>query len=330
MNPRAKIPPKKKSASASALVEKRRLRIPLPRVSKSWIPNAFTLTSLFLGFSSILASIQSIKEIILLGQPERAWEADPKRYLAYAGILIVSGCILDMLDGILARALQVSSEFGKQLDSMADLVTFGIAPGVLFYTVILFAGHSFHDVGGVVISVPSFIPDHVVNNLFLLKLLAFLFPTCAVIRLARFNNAPSTPYFVGIPSTFAGGAVAIFLTFNVSIPPVQGLLIKMGVGEIPFFSAVYNVCYGVFKNFLFLLISYLVLAFGMVSTIRFYKVRYYLNRMSKKGRIVFLVAFAAGGFLFFQYALLAFALYYFVHSTVKHFYFNKFPEKTRY
>ncbi len=309
-------------------VVKRRLRIPLPRVSKSWIPNAFTLTSLFLGFSSILASIQSVKEIIYIGQPGHP-DASPERYLAYAGILIVSGCILDMMDGVLARALQVSSEFGKHLDSMADLVTFGIAPGVLFYTVLLFAGHSFPSVG-VVISVAHFIPDAVVNNLFLLKVLAFLFPTCAVIRLARFNNAPSTPYFTGIPSTFAGGAVAVFLTFNVSIPPVQGFLIKMGVGEIPVFTAIYDACYGVFKNFLFLLISYLILAFGMVSTIRFYKVRYYLKRMSRRGRVLFLIGFAASGLLFFQYALLLFALYYFIHSTYKHFYFKKYPEKADY
>ena len=80
------------------------------------IPNFITILNLICGISSIIALL--------------------KYELIYSGILIFAGAIFDLADGLLARALNVTSEIGKQLDSFADMVTFGIAPGVLMYQLI--------------------------------------------------------------------------------------------------------------------------------------------------------------------------------------------------
>ena len=80
------------------------------------IPNFITILILVCGISSI---------IVLF-----------KYELIYSGILIFAGAIFDLADGLLARALNATSEIGKQLDSFADMVTFGVAPGVLMYQLI--------------------------------------------------------------------------------------------------------------------------------------------------------------------------------------------------
>ncbi len=306
-----------------------------PPVQKSWIPNTFTLLSLFFGFSSILASIQSVKEVVYLVEnqaiPALQRDADPKRYLAFAGFCIILGTVLDLLDGMLARALGVSSEFGKHLDSMADLVTFGIAPGVLFYTVTLYAGHSFRDTG-INYYVDPYLPDFLINNLFLIKLLAFAFPICAVIRLARFNNLPNLPYFVGVPSTFAGGAVALFLSFSLTtLPLITFVHWLFGIQlDWPLLAWLQKISQVVFSNFVFLLVSTLSLAFLMVSGVRFYKVKYFLNKLKGKTKVVFLVSFVALALLFYQYVLGITALFYFTFSVYRHFYFKVYPQRADY
>ncbi|MBN8215175.1 MAG: CDP-alcohol phosphatidyltransferase family protein [Spirochaetes bacterium] len=309
-----------------------KLRLPKNpvRPNKSWIPNFATLTSLFFGFSSILASLQAVKEIIVYLTPETMRAGEPQRYLAYAGIFIIAGVLLDFMDGMLARALGVQSEFGKHLDSMADLVTFGIAPGVLFYVVTLFAGHSLPETG-VVYNVAHYVPDWLVNNLFLVKVLSFLFPICAVVRLARFNNLPPQPWFSGVPSTFAGGTVALFLVFSLVNPPVEVLFKQYHVLQnISFFASVAEFFRALFRNFLFLLVTYSALALLMISPIRFYKIKYHLARLPRRGKILVLVAIIVGTGLFFQYALILAAIYYFGHSIVRHFWFLLYPEKEVY
>jgi CDP-diacylglycerol--serine O-phosphatidyltransferase len=323
---------KKESKLVGRLIALKRFR---PPVKKSWIPNTFTLLSLFFGFSSILASIQSVKEVVYLMEnlslPYLQRDADPKRYLAFAGFCIILGTVLDLLDGMLARALGVSSEFGKHLDSMADLVTFGIAPGVLFYTVTLYAGHSFRDTG-INYHVDPYLPDFLINNLFLIKLLAFAFPICAVIRLARFNNLPNLPYFVGVPSTFAGGAVALFLSFTLTTLPAITIFhfLTGDVLNLSMVNGFTNAAYGLFNNFLFLLLTTLCLAFLMVSEIRFYKVRYFLSKFKGKSKVVFLVSFFVLAVLFYQYVLALTALFYFCFSVIRHFYFKFYPSRADY
>ena len=103
-------------------------------------------------------------------------------HFAAAGLLLLLGAALDTIDGWLARKLNQASEYGAQLDTIADLVTFGIAPFVIIAT-------RYSDVR--------------------IQLIAFLLPICAGLRLARYNMLRAKKYqgFVGLPvglSTVAG------------------------------------------------------------------------------------------------------------------------------
>jgi CDP-diacylglycerol---serine O-phosphatidyltransferase len=146
-------------------------------MSKRYIPNALTFGNLFCGFLSLGYIInQDIRN---------------------ATILIFIAMMLDALDGRAARILGVSNDFGKELDSLADIVSFGIAPAFLaIYTYFIDYG-----MAGMVI--------------------AGVFPLFGAYRLARFNltstNEPSK-YFRGIPITFAGGLVAFLVLFYKVIP----------------------------------------------------------------------------------------------------------------
>ena len=130
------------------------------------IPNFITILNLVCGISSI---------IVLF-----------KYDLIYSGILIFAGAIFDIADGLLARALNVTSEIGKQLDSFADMVTFGVAPGVLMYQLI----------------------DNQTLDIIELSYIAFLIPIFSSIRLSKFNiDNRQTTSFIGLPTP----AAAIFI-----------------------------------------------------------------------------------------------------------------------
>ena len=130
------------------------------------IPNFITILNLVCGISSI---------IVLF-----------KYDLIYSGILIFAGAIFDLADGLLARALNVTSEIGKQLDSFADMVTFGVAPGVLMYQLI----------------------DNQTLDIIELSYIAFLIPIFSSIRLSKFNiDNRQTTAFIGLPTP----AAAIFI-----------------------------------------------------------------------------------------------------------------------
>lgn len=114
--------------------------------------------------------------------------------LDWAAVLIVMGMLFDGFDGRLARLLNVSTEFGKQLDSLSDLVTFGVAPAMLAYSTSL---HQFGMPWGVIALLP--------------------FPLMGALRLARFNvHTGGDGFFIGVPITLAGGLLALFLLYNVN------------------------------------------------------------------------------------------------------------------
>jgi len=104
-----------------------------------------------------------------------------------ASILILIAAFLDRFDGILARKMGTSSEFGKELDSLADLVSFGVAPALTAYLWRL------GDMG--------------IAGL----LIIILYVLCGALRLARFNIMNVSGYFLGIPITIAGALVAIII-----------------------------------------------------------------------------------------------------------------------
>ena len=138
------------------------------------IPNSFTSLSLLLGIASIVTS--------QIGELELA-----------AWIIVWCG-LLDVLDGLSARLLKATSDFGAEFDSMADLVSFGVAPAVLM----LNTGLQVADI-------------HKESPQFWVLLAAIgVFTLCGAMRLARFNlfsDQPSHGWFTGIPITAAGGGM---------------------------------------------------------------------------------------------------------------------------
>ena len=149
------------------------------------IPNSFTALSLLLGITSIVTT--------QVGELELA-----------AWIIVWCG-LIDMLDGVSARLLKATSDFGAEFDSMADLVSFGVAPAMLM----LNAGIQ---IGGTQQGADQFL---------LLVVAIAVFALAGAMRLARFNlisDQPGTGWFAGIPITAAGGgmvpAVVLVLIHN--------------------------------------------------------------------------------------------------------------------
>ena len=131
------------------------------------LPTLFTVGNLFCGYLSVWCSIRGTFEI--------------------AAVLIIAAGILDGLDGRIARMTHSTSAFGEQYDSMADLMSFGVAPAVLAYS---WGLSDFHRLGWMV---------------------SFLFVVCGSMRLARFNiqtHVVDKRYFVGLPIPAAAGSLA--------------------------------------------------------------------------------------------------------------------------
>lgn len=123
-----------------------------------------------------------------------------------AVLFVVCGGICDMLDGRVARATNSGSEFGEQLDSLVDAISFGLAPAMITYFAVLS-----HEGWAWV--------------------LVFFFAACAVLRLARFNITQAgekKSYFVGLPSPAAGGTLATYHWFS-QTPLYQ----QTGIGDLP-------------------------------------------------------------------------------------------------
>jgi len=146
------------------------------------LPNFFTSVSLFAGFYSILASIK--------GDIERS------------AIAIIVAAIFDALDGRVARWTNTASKFGTEYDSLSDMVSFGVAPGILVYMWIL---NIFDKWGWGA---------------------AFLYVACTALRLARFNVQVATvekKFFIGLPSPGAAGLIAtsalLYIQHNIENVP---------------------------------------------------------------------------------------------------------------
>jgi CDP-diacylglycerol--serine O-phosphatidyltransferase len=186
------------------------------------LPTLFTAGNIFLGYLSIVRSIQGVA--IFASNPSAA-----AQHFEVAAKTIGFAVVLDGLDGRIARMTNTTSEFGRELDSLADIISFGIAPAILAYT----WGVQF------VASAPG--PATLDQLQRAGKFLAFLFLVCGAARLARFNiqknPQPKNPgaahrrYFVGLPIPAAAGMVAAivyaFDSYPVTdfIPAVAWLLL---------------------------------------------------------------------------------------------------------
>jgi len=150
---------------------------------RRWIANTFTVINLFAGLMAILlACVQQ-------------W--------ALAVAIIFGAALFDNLDGRIARRLNLTSEFGKQLDSLAELVSFGVAPAMIAFL------HIFASTGwsGAV--------------------LAAVFPICGALRLARFNISSVKSHYIGLPITVAGPILSLSVLAGQALPTVQAIVLLL-------------------------------------------------------------------------------------------------------
>ena len=154
------------------------------------IPTSLTILNLFFGFRSIVYATRAI-EAITAGRADAAID-----FFETACLSLLFAAVFDTFDGMIARQLNATSEFGKEYDSLADVVTFGCAPAVLVYA---WGLHVFEKLGGGI---------------------AFLFLAAVSLRLARFNvmtGKTDHRYFVGLPSP-AGALTLAAMIFYAPAP----------------------------------------------------------------------------------------------------------------
>jgi len=146
----------------------------MARISKSSVPDALTFTNLGLGIISMLVSFGGSYRL--------------------AALLVIAAALADRYDGRIARYLNVSSEYGKQLDSLADFVSFGIAPSMLVF---LLYGFGSYGAAG--------------------YLLVLAFPMAAAYKLAKSGESP----------VLAGTALALFafVTADMRLAPELAVII---------------------------------------------------------------------------------------------------------
>jgi CDP-diacylglycerol--serine O-phosphatidyltransferase len=158
------------------------------------IPNIFTLLNLFFGCLAIVVTMQSGLAIQVDATGQQLVEIPESIYLA--SIFIAIAAVIDFLDGFVARLLKASSEMGKQLDSLADVVSFGVAPGMIVYQFLRLSFAQQDD--GLDISTLWLMP-------------AFIIPCAGAYRLARFNIDTEQSFgFKGVPIPAAGLFIAAF------------------------------------------------------------------------------------------------------------------------
>jgi len=171
-----------------------------PRRAAYALPTLFTAGSIFLGYLSILRSFRGAMMAATGG------DAAAADHFAIAAKAIVAAALLDGLDGRIARMTNTASAFGREMDSLADVISFGIAPAVLAFA----WGVQFLDT-----SLAPSVRGQLFNTGYFV---AFLFLLCGAVRLARFNvqknpipknpGRPDRKYFVGLPIPAAAGMVA--------------------------------------------------------------------------------------------------------------------------
>ena len=166
------------------------------------IPNVFTLLNLFFGCLAIVAAMQSgLMPMIddsgrALVDPSGTQYVNLPERIFEASIYIFIAAVIDFLDGFVARLLKSTSELGKQLDSLADVVSFGVAPAIIIYQFLRLSFAQHED--GLDTSMIWLLP-------------AFILPCAAAYRLGRFNlDTEQSHVFKGLPVPAVGIFIASF------------------------------------------------------------------------------------------------------------------------
>jgi len=157
------------------------------------IPNLFTLLNLVAGCLAIICILQT-GESLVIQNDEGSWAPQLPEKIWWGSLCIGIAAIIDFLDGFVAWLFHATSEMGKQLDSLADVVSFGVAPGLILYQLLRIS--FIQQENGLDVSVWALAP-------------AVLFPCAGAWRLARFNTGSHTASdFQGLPIPAAGLVVA--------------------------------------------------------------------------------------------------------------------------
>lgn len=176
-----------------------------PRRAAYALPTLFTSGNIFLGFVAILQCFEAGRQI-------QAGDFGYNPHFALAAKALGFAVFFDGLDGRIARMTNTVSDFGREMDSLADIITFGIAPAVLVFV----WGVLFTDASG-----EPAILSHLIRAGYVLS---FFYLLCGAVRLARFNvqtnpmpknpGRPDRKYFVGMPIPAAAGFVAAIIFVN--------------------------------------------------------------------------------------------------------------------
>ena len=245
------------------------------------VPSLFTAANILMGFYTVMSALRAFQ---LIGQKDYLRATT---YLDNGSIAIAFAVLFDMLDGRIARLTKTTTEIGVQLDSIADVVSFGLAPAVLAY--VWGYGAALNE-GSDLYNLALFI--------------SFMFLMCGAFRLARFNVQSSRPRilaeglikmdkksFVGLPIPVAGGLVAAIVHFK------PAPLISYGVERAELYSM--------------LLIGLIgILSIMMVSTLRFSSFKTVGANIRSMRTVILGVGFMVLMFRFSRYLLLAIVLAY--------------------
>lgn len=179
---------------------------PAPKRGMYVVPSMFTAGNIAIGFYAILQAVHGART------------ADPlnQAYFDRAALAIIFAIIFDGLDGRIARLTNTASEFGRELDSLADVITFGVAPALLSYLWGVRAVAEVHY---------PLLHDRLLQ---FGAVICFLFLVCGACRLARFNvsvnpkprnpGRPDRKYFVGMPIPAGAGVVGAVIHFEGGSP----------------------------------------------------------------------------------------------------------------
>jgi CDP-diacylglycerol---serine O-phosphatidyltransferase len=216
------------------------------------LANIVTLGNLFLGFAAII----------------QVFKGD----LIAASLLVFIAAFLDFFDGIIARALNITTDFGKMLDSFADMISFGLAPAFILHLMFLKTHH------------PA------INSLFFtdissLSLFPFIFTAAAAIRLGRFNIQKEKNTFYGLATPAAAlfvAALAFIIEYDLYLIGLESLYLS-----------------GLILNIWLLMLITIVLSYLMILKYPFYKLNFNTSSLRSSAPSWFFILIFVILFVFF-------------------------------
>jgi CDP-diacylglycerol--serine O-phosphatidyltransferase len=252
---------------------------PRRRRSVYVIPALFTTANIFAGFYAAIATLKGYQIV------HEDWVA-ATRFFDNAAKAIGWAVLFDTLDGRIARMAKATSEFGLQLDSLADVISFGIAPALLAFA------------WGYGSAPPAYNPDFVG----VAWAASFVFLMCGALRLARFNVQTDKKQFVGLPIPAAAGLLAAIVHFVPKpVLAVQGRAIEVFSQTIQVDSSFWSLA---------LLALVFALALLMISTVRFTSFKTGFGPMSPRVTVLILSLLVCGIYFYSRWALLVIAIGY--------------------